>query len=184
LNQKGITTVVLILIVVGLALVAGIAYYHSLGKLGLRAPAPEVSNQITEYNSFPEEDDVSSASSAIVEGMDNPKIIGITKPTKNLYQLTISNFKKPLWLCTQQDFYSKPDNQTCNSGILVSSPNPTFEQNYAVSKDSSERANISAAALRLYENNKLTTLYDAVIAKDLDSESPALAPLAKLWKYC
>lgn len=47
------------------------------------------------------------------------KKIGISPFGMEEFEIEVSNFKPLLWLCIQQDYYSKPSNQECNSGESI-----------------------------------------------------------------
>jgi hypothetical protein len=100
---------------------------------------------------------------------DNPKIIRVSKFSDEEFEIDLSTFYKTMWLCIQQDFYTKPDNLNCNkSGELISAKNHLF-------------ANIgNEAAFRLYSDYTMQTLYDEVLVKELDTKTPKITKLGNI----
>jgi len=104
----------------------------------------------------------------ILAPKDFPKIIGIKKVDTDKYIINTTTFPKSMWLCIQDDYYSKPDNKTCNSGSLFWYP----KQDFYINSDNT--------ALRLYSDSEQTQLYDEVLALDLKSDQIRIAKLSNI----
>lgn len=103
----------------------------------------------------------------------NPKIIGIEEADKTIqgdigYRIKTSVFNKPMWLCVQPDFYSKPSNKKCNSGQLLTTPKDII---FTIKGDNT--------VLRLYSHNDQAQLYDEVLVRDLNTKNPKIVSLQK-----
>lgn len=88
--------------------------------------------------------------------MNSQKIVSFKRTGRkefgmNEYEIEISNFKDPLWLCIQEDYYSKPNNKECNDGTSVQQFNSRFFANIE-----------NHALLVLYSDSGQKILYDEV----------------------
>lgn len=84
------------------------------------------------------------------------------------YSLSIDNFKNPVWLCMQPDWYSKPDNKECNGGQLIE----TAESEIFLS-------GFDNALVIIYSDSEQTEFYDGVYATK-SAEGIKTAPFSEL----
>lgn len=147
--QKGFSAIFVIIgVLIVITLIGGIFY------LGRVATPPQQQQNTTNQTPPP------------VEKV--PKIIGIEKVNNDGYigyRIKTSVFSKPMWLCIQPDFYSKPSSGSkgCNSGGVFSSPEEIV---YGIRDNS--------AVLRLYSDSEHTQLYDEVLILELKTEKPKI----------
>jgi len=94
--------------------------------------------------------------------IDNFKQVG-----DDVYEVSIKNFTRPLWLCIQPDTYSKPSNLKCNRGELIAKP---------IEKIRFSMKN--GAILLLFSDFEQSVLHDATLLRRLADGNWQLSEIA------
>lgn len=100
----------------------------------------------------------------------SPRIVAVYGNNEHSYTITFDHPEKSMWLCIQQDWYSKPDNETCNYGELIEQA--PYKIIYPVIGNE--------AILRLLSYPDQDTLYDQVLITRNKDNTFKLSPISSL----
>lgn len=113
---------------------------------------------------------ISSISKPIIKKGLPPRMIEIVTEESGEKKLVITNFTNSLWLCIQPDWYSKPNNESCNTGLLIE------QSPFIIQDDLGETASV----LKLYDDSNMGKLYDQAVVRRLKDGSHSLTQLSEL----